>query len=76
MDTKRLKFDDMMEQVERDEYQTKIPAWIRKITKTKEPTPTQYEEQNNGGGGSGEGREKTPFQRAEQRQKIEKQTCR
>ena len=41
MDTKMLKFNDMMEQVKRCEYQTKIPAWILKITKTKEPTPTQ-----------------------------------
>ena len=51
MDTKRLKFDNMMEQVERRKYQTKVPAWIRKIMKMKEPTTNQDEEYNNGGGG-------------------------
>ena len=53
MDTKRLKFDDMIEQVKSREYQTKIPAWIHKLTRTKKPTPNQDEEYNNGGGRSG-----------------------
>ena len=55
MDIKRLNFDDMVEQVERREHQTEIPAQILKIMKTKEPTLTQDEEHNNDGGGSGGG---------------------
>ena len=31
IDIKKLDFSDMLEQVERREYQTKVPSWIRKI---------------------------------------------
>ena len=35
IDTKKLDFSNMLEQVERREYQTKVPDWIRKIMKKK-----------------------------------------
>ena len=36
IDSKKLVFADMMEEVERREYTGKTPAWIRKLTKKKE----------------------------------------
>ena len=36
IDSKKLDFNDMMEEVERREYTGKTPAWIRKLTKKKE----------------------------------------
>jgi len=36
IDTAKLDFTDMLEQVERREYHTKVPAWIRKLMKKKE----------------------------------------
>ena len=36
IDTKKLVFQDMLEQVEPREYHTKVPAWIRKLMKKKE----------------------------------------
>ena len=36
IDSKKLDFTDMMEEVERREYTGKTPAWIRKLTKKKE----------------------------------------
>ena len=67
IDINKLDFDDIMEQVERREYNTKIPAWIRKLVKKQEASKkTVYErDPGNGtgssggsGGGGGGGRQK------------------
>ena len=55
MDTKKLSLDNMIEQVERGEYQTKEPAWIRKIMKKKEPSQNQDDQYTQGGGRNGGG---------------------
>ena len=36
LDIDKLNVDDKMEQVERREYNTKVPAWIKKLTKKQE----------------------------------------
>ena len=59
IDTKKLCFEDMMEQVERREFQSKVPAWIKKIMKKKEPPPHDEGDKNkNTGGGSRNGMDK------------------
>ena len=37
IDTNKLDFDDIMEQVERREFNTKVPIWIKKLVKSKKP---------------------------------------
>ena len=44
IDTKKLDFSNMLEQVERREYQTKVPSWIKKIMKKNEGTPSGDED--------------------------------
>ena len=58
IDTKKLDFSDMLEQVERREYQTKIPSCIRKIMKKKETSTTPEDNKiidSGGGSGGGQG---------------------
>jgi len=64
IDIHKLDFSDIMEQVERREYNSKIPSWIRKLVKKQEASKkTSFERDpgygqegggNNGGGGGGE----------------------
>ena len=64
IDIHKLDFSDIMEQVERREYNSKIPSWIRKLIKKQEASkkPGLEREQDGGGqngGGGGGGRQKT-----------------
>ena len=55
----------MLEQIERREYHTKVPSWIRKIMKKKERKSTErYNKPHGvgrGGGGGGEERQRRQF---------------
>ena len=64
IDMKKLSFEDMMEQVERREFQTKVPAWIRKIMKKKENTQIDEGDkpQNTSGGGGDNNNRRRRFQ--------------
>ena len=59
IDTAKLDFTDMLEQIERREYHTKVPSWIRKIMKKKEKKSSDRDTKRHGGGGGGGGEEKT-----------------
>ena len=64
IDMKKLDFSDMLEKVERREYQTKVPSWIRKVMKKKETLTTPEDNKildrggSSGGGQGGVGRRK------------------
>jgi hypothetical protein len=57
IDSKRLEFKDMMDEVERREYNSKTPAWIQRLIKKSEQRTHQgdgfYDGRNGGGGGNG-----------------------
>ena len=55
IDTTKLDFSDMLEQVERREYHTKVPTWIRKLMKKKERKPGRDQPIGKGHGGGGGG---------------------
>ena len=65
IDIHKLDFSDIMEQVERREYNSKIPSWIKKLVKKQEASKKPSFERdpgygqegggNNGGGGGGGG---------------------
>jgi len=62
IDLKKLDFNDMLEQVERREYHTKVPSWIRKMMKKKEKKHGDHDRHqrgSGGGGGGGRGSERT-----------------
>ena len=46
----------MLEQVERREYHTKVPAWIKKLMKKKEKKLGERDRHQRGGGGGDSGR--------------------
>ena len=71
IDTDKLDFSDMLEQVERREYVAKSPAWIRKLLKKKEKKNEDgdgYEGRNRGGGGGGRGTNRERGDRDKRRQ--------
>ena len=53
IDMKKLDFQDILEQVERREYHTKVPAWIRQMMKKKEKKHGDRDRHQRGGGGGG-----------------------
>ena len=53
IDLDKLDFSDMLQQVERREYNCKAPSWIQKLIKLREKAP--QDDQNSGRGGSGGG---------------------
>ena len=63
IDTKKLDFDNIMEQVERREYNTKVPIWIKKLIRKQEASKKtmhdrDHENGNGEGGSGGNGRQK------------------
>ena len=52
INTKKLDFSDMLEQVERRESQTKVPSWVRRIIKKKETLTTREDNKILDRGGS------------------------
>ena len=55
IDTEKIDFRDLQEQIERQEYHTKIPAWIKRLMAKKNTTRNHGDGTgSSGGGGTGE----------------------
>ena len=70
--TRRIDWTGLMDQIESREFVTKIPAWIRKLVKKKEGKP---QEVPNGRGAGGGGREDLSGQKRRQFNKQEGRRC-
>ena len=69
VDVNKLEFDDLLEQLENFEYNTKVPAWIRTLLKKR--GSDSYDDTNSGGGETGGRYKRRQVRDSGEKRKIE-----